>query len=281
MGRERGRSVTVAARQVGRLPKPRPKPKSKGDPRVSLLMKGTGTLSGLHVTFLGRRPTELRELLLTDAAAKWDFETTLPVRSFPSYRGQSNFPGTYWSSTTGTFLEYESRLEMYDQMIVDFDWRSVAIATQPFFIHGSAGGRPWHHCPDTFVLYADGRKQVRDVKSRKDLEDFKEQFDRTRAACAQVGWDYEVSSEPDEAYLRNVSWLAGYRRPLVDEGNYAEALVEACAEPVPFLNAVAEVGDPVLVLPVAYQLLWRQQLQMRMDRLLRSSDLVGIRGWLA
>lgn len=32
-------------------------------------------------------------------AEEVEFETGLPVRGFPSYRGQRNFPGLYWSAT--------------------------------------------------------------------------------------------------------------------------------------------------------------------------------------
>jgi len=262
-----------------------PTKKSRLSPEASaalqLLKEGSSTLPGLHVTFLGRNKKDLRELALTDAAAQWDFSTTIPVRAFPSYRGQGNFPGSYWSSTTGTFLEYESRLERSDQMLVDFDPLSVAIATQPFYLHGFAGGEPWHHCPDTFVAYSDGRKEVRDVKPLRELDEYEEQFSRTRSACEQVGWGYHVASEPDEVLLANVSWFAGYRRHIVDEGNFAAALLEMCEEPLSLDEAVWEVGDPLLVRPIAYQLLWQQRLQMRMDRVVSGRDLVGLAGWLS
>ena len=34
-----------------------------------------------------------------------------PVRSFPSYRGQRNFPGWYWSATEGRRIGFESWVE--------------------------------------------------------------------------------------------------------------------------------------------------------------------------
>jgi hypothetical protein len=35
-----------------------------------------------------------------------------PVRSFPSYRGQRNYPGLYWSATMGRHVGFESWVEM-------------------------------------------------------------------------------------------------------------------------------------------------------------------------
>lgn len=34
-----------------------------------------------------------------------------PVRTFPSYRGQRNYPGLFWCATTRSLVGYESLLE--------------------------------------------------------------------------------------------------------------------------------------------------------------------------
>ncbi|WP_326809688.1 reverse transcriptase domain-containing protein [Streptomyces scopuliridis] len=47
---------------------------------------------------------------LTDVLSV-EFEAGLPVRGFPSYRGQRHFPGLYWSATTGGHVGFESWLE--------------------------------------------------------------------------------------------------------------------------------------------------------------------------
>lgn len=43
----------------------------------------------------------------------WDvpFELVTPARSFPSFKGQRNWPGLWWSATTGHHVGYESWLE--------------------------------------------------------------------------------------------------------------------------------------------------------------------------
>ncbi|WP_405681391.1 hypothetical protein [Streptomyces sp. NBC_01238] len=49
-----------------------------------------------------------------------EFEAGLPVRGFPSYRGQRHFPGLYWSATTGGHVGFESWLERDHAMLLDF-----------------------------------------------------------------------------------------------------------------------------------------------------------------
>jgi len=59
------------------------------------------------------------------------FEYAKPVRSFPSYKGQRNFPGLYWSATVSGHVGFESWLERDHAMLLDFDPAIVAFAAQP------------------------------------------------------------------------------------------------------------------------------------------------------
>ena len=52
----------------------------------------------------------LRREPLTDCAGA-GFEVAPTVRSFPSYRGQRNWPGLWRSATMGDHVGYESWLE--------------------------------------------------------------------------------------------------------------------------------------------------------------------------
>lgn len=51
------------------------------------------------------------------------FEFAAAVRSFPSYRGQRNWPGLWWSSTMAGHVGYESLLERDQAMLLDFGRR--------------------------------------------------------------------------------------------------------------------------------------------------------------
>ena len=61
-----------------------------------------------------------RRLALIDA---WSvpFEECMPVRGFPSYKGQRNHVGRWWTATTGSLVGYESWLERDWLMLLDFD----------------------------------------------------------------------------------------------------------------------------------------------------------------
>ncbi|MFI9638510.1 hypothetical protein ACIG87_00375 [Micromonospora sp. NPDC051925] len=49
------------------------------------------------------------------------FERVPAVRSFPSYKGQRNYPGLYWSASWGGHVGVESWLERDEVMAMDFD----------------------------------------------------------------------------------------------------------------------------------------------------------------
>jgi hypothetical protein len=68
---------------------------------MGALAAGRSPAAGFGLRFLGEaggRPAEQRAPL----ASAWGtrFERARPVREFPSYSGQRNFPGLWWSSTT-------------------------------------------------------------------------------------------------------------------------------------------------------------------------------------
>jgi hypothetical protein len=69
--------------------------------------------------FVDTEGVERQELL--DDVAGLPFEAGVPVRSFPSYRGQLNWPGWWWSATSGALVGYESWLEREHAMALDFE----------------------------------------------------------------------------------------------------------------------------------------------------------------
>ena len=92
-----------------------------------------------------------RRLALIDA---WSvpFEECLPVRGFPSYKGQRNRVGRWWTATTGSLVGYESWLERDWLMLLDFDPDVVGIAAQPFWLllWTTPEGKSCSHAPDFF-----------------------------------------------------------------------------------------------------------------------------------
>ena len=69
-----------------------------------------------------------------------------PVRSFPTYRNQGNYPGWLWSATMGRLVGYESLLERDRLWLADFDPTVSGIASQPLWMSGRDGKCPASPC---------------------------------------------------------------------------------------------------------------------------------------
>ena len=65
--------------------------------------------AGVEVCWVGTRLQ--RQAAGLDGVAGVGFEDAVPVRDFPSYRGQRHFPGMWWLATTGRHVGFESWLE--------------------------------------------------------------------------------------------------------------------------------------------------------------------------
>lgn len=227
---------------------------------------------GVQVTFR----TMTRELVTVDLADAWPerFESLPPVRVPRAFKGQRNFAGSWWFATTQSHVAYESWLERDHLMLLDFAPEVVAVAAQPFTIVLPASSGPRKHTPDFFVRMADGTGVVLDVRPDERAAKDADVFDATAAACAQVGWDYQRLGDITAVLAANVRWLSGYRHPRCRTGRIADALVEAAARSELTVGALARtVGEPVVVLPCLFHLLWSGELDagVRTRRLSMSS----------
>ena len=117
----------------------------------------------LQVLFVDGGGSRRQLPLATGWAAR--FECGQPVRSFPSRRGQRNFPGLWWSATTGEHVGFESWLEREHAMMLDFDPAVVAFSSQPFWLLWRDGKRLRRHAPDFFARLDDGSALVVDVRA--------------------------------------------------------------------------------------------------------------------
>ncbi len=225
----------------------------------SLLPACSAARSSFEVTFSDEAGRQRREPLLSC----WDvpFERATPSRSFPSFKGQRNFPGLWWSATTGEHVAYESWVERDVAMLLDFDPQIVAFAAQPFWLWWSDGHDERKHAPDFFARRADATGVVVDVRP-DDLVDEATAlvFAVTACACQEVGWEFRRSGGPPAVLAANVRWLAGYRHPRCHRPEIADALIDQFAAPVPLFAGAVAVGDRLAVLPVLYHLLWRHVL---------------------
>lgn len=191
------------------------------------------------------------------AAVAFDLDCS-PIRGFPSFRGQSNYPGLWWFSKTREHIGYESWVERDHLMALDADPAVIGVASQPFRLHWGDGR---HHVPDYFVRLSDGSARVLDVRSDNRISEADaELFDRSDQACRSLGWTYRRVGEADPVVTANLRWLSGYRHPRVYRPAVAAALQAAFDSARPLMAGVRSVGEAIMVLPVLFHLLWHGQL---------------------
>lgn len=191
-----------------------------------------------------------------------------PVRSFPSYRGQRGFVGWWWFATTGRHVGHESWLEREHLIVWDSDPDVVDVACQPFWLRWSEGNRARRHAPDYFVRRTDGSGLVVDVRADDRIEpEDAAAFAASERACRSVGWDYRRVGALDSVLAANMRWLAGYRHPRCLRPAVAALLERMVTAPVELGRAVDAVGDPIVVLPTLFHLLWSRRL---------TADLAGV-----
>ena len=189
------------------------------------------------------------------------FEQAPPVRGFPSFCGQRNFPGLWWLATTGEHVGYESWLERDQVMVLDADPSVVGVSSQPLWLQWTVDGRAVRHVPDFFARLKDGTAVVLDVRADDQIPPQDAAvFATTARACASVGWTYRRVGGLDPVLTANLRWLAGYRHPRCLHPRRAAELQQVFAQPRSLMDGVLAVGDPIAVLPVLFHLLWHRRL---------------------
>ncbi|MGW1917138.1 TnsA-like heteromeric transposase endonuclease subunit [Streptomyces sp. NPDC002076] len=233
-----------------------------------------GARDRVHLRYLG--PDKAERRVAAADAAEVCFEDALPARRFSSYAGQRNTPGKYWAASTDRVLGYESFLESKWMKLLDFDADVAAFCAQPFLIEGEDEEGLWVHTPDLFVRRRDGSALVVDVKhdARIDAPAVVRQARRTEELCERIGWDYAMVGEPAPLRWATVSWLAGYRRPLLAGKPLADPLLQLAHEPVEIGRLVSFQLVPELARSVVYHLLWHHQLVFDATRPLRDHTVV-------
>lgn len=151
-------------------------------------MAGGRRLGGdaVAVGFVDTDGVERQELI--EDCAQLPFEAGAPVRSFPSFRGQRNWPGWWWSATTGAHVGYASWLERDQAMALDFAPDVVAFAAQPFWLFFPVDGQRRSHAPDFFARNVDGSATVIDCRPDERIRPADAAvFAATARVCAGVG----------------------------------------------------------------------------------------------
>jgi hypothetical protein len=230
--------------------------------------------AGFAVTYAGPDGREVRAGL--DRLRCADLEACRPVRSFPSYKGQRNYPGWYWSATMGRRVGFESWVERGHLVALDFDPAVTAIVSQPFWLSWrTPAGKVRRHAPDFFARLAGGGALVVDSRPRDVADDGdREAFAATRKACELLGWGYAVCGAMDPVVAANHRWIAGYRHPRCGEPGTEARLLEAFSYGLGLMEGAEAAGDPLATLPALFHLMWRRELTADLSLVLSDRTVV-------
>ena len=227
-------------------------------------MKGTAPV--VFAPLVAYRPARGADEVAVTAwsAGAVAFEFVAPYRQVRSRRRQRNYCGDWWLATTKRHVTFESWCERDHLIALDFDPGVVAVAAQPFgFQFDAADGSVRSHTPDFFVRTADGGAVVIDVRPDRLIDsDDQEKFDATAALCQVNGWEYRRVGELADPWMTNVRWLAGYRHERIFNQTIAADVRAAAtgAQRISLGTLARRVGEPIVVLPTIFHMLWSHQL---------------------
>jgi hypothetical protein len=202
-----------------------------------------------------------------------------PWRTFRWYFGQRHYSGTYWSATERDHVIYESRLELANLILADFDVTVHRIVAQPFRLTAEVDGQERRHILDYLWDSDEGPVVVDVVRSERVTNP------RIVRLCAwtkdiveSLGWSYLVVNEPVAVRLANVRFLAGYRREwLINQDVLAELRcrrADLAGRSIDEAEKLIEGHPRPLVRSALLSMLWRHELEVNLDvRLERSTVL--------
>jgi hypothetical protein len=207
------------------------------------------------------------------------FEDLGPVSAFPVVPGKRWGPGWWWSATTGRHVAHGSATMLAQVMLLDRDRSVTGLAGRPVRVlwrEEDGAVRSW--VPQLFARYTDGTALLADCPASPGAGGVQTQraAEVLEAACGRVGWAYRRLERPDPVVAANVRWLAGYRHPR-HRGlpELQAAVLEAFERPRPLAEGVRAVGDPLVVLPVAFHALWSRRLDVALEEPLHDGAVVG------
>ncbi|MGX9687366.1 TnsA-like heteromeric transposase endonuclease subunit [Deinococcus wulumuqiensis] len=215
---------------------------------------------------------EFRGMVISDLA---------PARDIPNYHGQRHRVGFYASTKAGGHLPFESGLERLRLQFLDFDREVVTFLTQPFTLEWVEGKRTYRYTPDLLAIHASGKRVVEDVKPARFHDSAKNRraFDAAREALPSIGFSFELWAPPEPTIVRNVQYLAGYRRVPAGLREYMRPILAALREGPRTLAALADGTGPALFTrPVIYHLIWNHRIELDLSCPLSHGTLLRWKG---
>lgn len=192
-----------------------------------------------------------------------------PAREVPNYHGQAHRGGWYASSKVGAHLRYESGLERLRMQFLDFDPGVTTFTAQPFTLEWLGDEKGYRYTPDLLIVRAGQPRVVEDVKPAQFHASSKLQraFAAAEEALAPIGVRFNLWVPPEPTVVRNVQYLAGYRRaPTGLKKHLGQILTTLRERPHPVMELADRCGPAPLVLPVIYHLIWNHRIAVDLSR---------------
>ncbi|MGO9154456.1 TnsA-like heteromeric transposase endonuclease subunit [Mycobacterium sp.] len=193
-----------------------------------------------------------------------------PWRTFRWYFGQRHYSGTYWSATERDHVIYESRLELANLILADFDPSVHHIVAQPFQLTANVDGQKHRHILD-YLWDSDRGPIVVDVVRAERMTN-----PRIVRLCAwtkeiveSLGWSYLVLNEPVAVRIANVRFLAGYRREWLANQDVLADLrcrrTDLVGRSIGEAEELIEGHPRALVRPALLSMLWRREFEVDLE----------------
>jgi hypothetical protein len=177
---------------------------------------------------------------------------------------QANTPGYYYFSSLNKHVYYESYLESTILLHLEHIGTVVELLEQPFILSDEIRS----HIPDFVVKHSNNSIVIANVKPQVFVEksDNVADFALAELAAKSLGWTHQVFSELNPQYVDNLQWLLGYRNPPYRLEHF-EAAINTCLKiPMSLLQLLKQLGQPFLVRPVVFHLLWHRRLFTKLNQ---------------
>lgn len=169
----------------------------------------------------------------------------------------------------GEHVRYESARRLAFLVQLDQQGGVVQIGARPCRLLFRTGATATFHDPDFLAEHASGDQVLYDMRAAGGItEKVRRRFDETLRVCRQVGWQYQVLTEPSPIRAGNLAFLRPARlsRCHPEPGVFEQLLgVFAAGRPVGQGAAMVNRGHPATVMPFVKHLIWHRRLMVDLD----------------
>ena len=222
---------------------------------------------GLVVEFREARQQDVarRVRLRSPGSAQLDPRSLQSLVLFDPTAPRRSRSGWWWSSTTGSHVQFTSKSERDCLLVLDGNPSVGWITHSPVAIRAAEV----QVTPPFGVMLNDGPAFVLSGQSASP-----EHAGVVLNASQILGWDVLTIELSGTNHMKALKWLAAYRHPRCRSADRVLDLLGAFQQPSPLMATVGALGPTEEVLPTLYHLMWVGHLQFDSSDGLRPESLV-------